>query len=186
MDRISIDHRNDPQSTVKRKKRMRDILKSRIFIWCFGIICSLLLVLLIFPVFRVTDDSMEPNLHKGDIILALPLKPKNGRVAVVRYGSVYIVRRVIAQGGETLDIDKNGNIYIESLMVDEPYIERKSMGVCDIELPFEVPEERFFLIGDNRETSIDSRSSVLGCVSESLIEGCAAICIWPIKDIGII
>ncbi len=175
-----------PSSGRKPSRGMMRVLRSKAFVAAVVVVCLMVAVLLIFPVYRITDDSMYPTLKEGDIVLTLPLKYSNGRVVVIRYGTVYAARRIIAQDGQMVDMDENGTVYIDTVMYDEPYLEEKALGNWDIGRPYRVPEKMFFLLGDNRADCIDSRSAVLGSVGDGIIEGCAVLRIYPLKDFGLI
>ena len=95
-----------------------------------------------------------------------------------------MVKRVIAGSGSWVDIDKDGNVSVDGKVLDEPYLQEKAFGDCDIELPMQVPDARWFVMGDNRATSADSRNSTVGCISEEYIVGRIEFCIWPLSEFG--
>ena len=109
---------------------------------------------------------------------------EKGDVIAFYYNNKILVKRVIASAGEWVELDEEGNLYINGKLQDEPYIEEKALGECDIEMPYQVPEGRVFVMGDYRAVSVDSRSSSVGCVAEEQIVGKLVFKIWPLKNIG--
>lgn len=156
----------------KDKKIYIKTLKSTIFILAFVAAVAILLSAGFFPVLRVVGTSMEPTLNNEQIVVAYKMADlKQGDIVAFYYNNKILIKRVIALPGDVVDIDEKGNVYVNDELVDEPYITEKSYGECDITYPYQVPENKIFVMGDNRETSIDSRSSEIGCVPEELIVG---------------
>ena len=100
-------------------------------------------------------------------------------------GNKLLVKRVIAESGEWVDITEEGVVFVNGKELDEPYLQEKAFGECDIELPYQVPESRYFLMGDHRTSSVDSRSSVIGCIDKEQIVGRIVFCVWPPEDFGV-
>lgn len=146
---------------------------------------AILVATLWLPVLQVYGSSMEPTLTEGNIVLSL----KGGRFApgdivAFYYNNKILVKRVIGNPGDWVDIDQEGNVYVNNTLLDEPYIAEKDYGICDLELPYQVPEGKVFVMGDNRNVSLDSRSTEVGCVAEEQIVGRLTFVVWPIGKIG--
>ncbi len=144
-----------------------------------------LVLTFLFPVVQVYGDSMQTTLYEGDVIIALKTSNINrGDVIAFWYKNKILVKRVVAMPGEQLDIDREGNVYIDGELLEEPYVQQKAFGECNITLPYQVPEGRFFVVGDNRGVSVDSRSSLVGCVAMEQIIGKMVFRVWPFEKIG--
>lgn len=174
------------RKTARNKKGMIGILKSKVFIAACVLVMIILVCLLIFPIYRIEDSSMYPTLREGDIVVALPIETKQGDIVAIRYNRMILIRRIISTGGQRFDMNPVGRIYIDTVEYEEPYISEFSRGVMDIDLPYEIPEERLFVMGDNRENCLDSRSSLLGTVSKDMIDGVLFLRIWPLSRITFI
>jgi signal peptidase I len=125
---------------------------------------------------------MSPTLEDGDIVLSLKTSDfQQGDVVAFYYNNKILVKRVIARSGEWVDIRANGDIYINNKPLDEPYLTEKSLGDCNIQLPYQVPESRIFVVGDHRSVSIDSRNTAVGCVAEEQIVGKLVFRVWPLS-----
>lgn len=124
------------------------------------------------PVYKITGESMSPNLHKGDVVICSKYSDlERGDIAAFSSGSKVLVKRVIGLPGDVINIDADGIITVNGNSLKEPYIIENSIGECDIKLPFTVPENRYFVMGDNREVSVDSRSSAVGSIPDEFIAG---------------
>lgn len=144
-----------------------------------------LMVTRFFVLVRVNGNSMEPTLEDGDILLVRQTKEINiGEITGFYYGGKVLLKRAIASPGETVEIDQDGNVYINGKEIEEPYLSEKNLGKCELTFPYEVPEETIFMLGDNRAVSIDSRLRVIGCVEEDQLLGKAVFRAWPLKRIG--
>jgi signal peptidase I len=145
---------------------------------------AVLVSMLALPVLQVVGESMTPSLYQGEIVVA----PKGtafqkGDVIAFYYNNKIYVKRVIAGPGSKVDIDEVGNVYVDDVLLDEPYLNTKSAGISDIDFPVKVPEDSYFVLGDNREASADSRNSVLGCIAREDLLGRVLFCAWPPSDI---
>lgn len=130
---------------------------------------------------------MTPTLEEDNIVLSLKgSKFETGDVIAFYYNNKILVKRVIAQAGQWVNIDDDGTVYVDNVAIDEPYIDEKAFGECDIELPYQVPEGRVFVMGDHREVSIDSRNTSIGCIAEEQIVGRIIYNIWPLREFGAI
>lgn len=138
-----------------------------------------------FPVLKVNGSSMTPTLEGGEVLVALKTEQMDtGDIIAFYYNNKILIKRVIAVSGDWIDIDKDGNVYVNDIAIDEPYLKEKALGDCNIELPYQVPESRIFVMGDYRSVSVDSRNTAVGCVSEEQIIGKIFLRVWPLKKIG--
>lgn len=172
---------------VKYRRRYRRVLGSTIFT-LIGAAVVVLAVTLIFPVLRISSDSMANTLTSGDLVMTLGgVETGAGDVIAFNYGSgKVLVKRVIAEAGDVVEIREDGSVYVNEAKLDEPYVTKKALGECDIEMPYTVPEGRVFVMGDCRTESLDSRNTAVGCVAEEQIIGRVALRIWPLGKIGLI
>lgn len=128
---------------------------------------------------------MAPTLQGGDIVLSVKTDQfKSGDIVAFYYNNKILVKRVIASAGEWVDIDEEGNVYVNQTLLEEPYLSGRALGDCNIELPYQVPDGKLFLMGDHRSVSVDSRNTAIGCVSEEQIVGELKLRIWPLKYMG--
>lgn len=127
---------------------------------------------------------MEPTLNNGEIVVLLKTnKLQRGDLCGFSYSNKILIKRVIGLPGDTIIIDEAGTVFVNGEELDEPYVSDKSLGECDIEFPYEVPEGTYFLMGDHRETSIDSRNTVIGCIEKEQIVGKLFLRIWPLSEL---
>lgn len=146
---------------------------------------SVLVAVLLLPVLQIYGGSMTPTLSDGNIVLSLKGSDfKSGDIIAFYYNNKILVKRVIATAGEWVEITEDGTVYVNNIAIEEPYISEKSLGECDLEFPYQVPESRLFVLGDHRNVSIDSRSTVVGCVAEEQIVGKIIFKLWPVSEIG--
>ncbi len=146
---------------------------------------AVLIAVLLLPVLQIYGTSMSPTLDEGNIVVSVKgTKFETGEIVAFYYNNKILVKRVIANPGEWVDIDKDGNVYVNNVKLEEPYIEQKAYGETNIKLPYQVPDSRIFVMGDNRDVSIDSRNSSVGCVSDEQIVGKIVFRIWPLKGAG--
>lgn len=171
---------------TKYKKQYWRMLRSTVS--CLLVVAAIVVLISnMLPILRIYGASMTPTLVNGNIV-ATARKDSYGRGDVIAfyYNNKILVKRVIGLPGEWIDIDESGNVSISGELLDEPYLDEKSFGECDIELPYQVPDGRYFVMGDHRSVSSDSRSSQVGCVTEEQIVGKLLIRLWPLGEIGTI
>lgn len=167
------------------KHSYRRTLKSTIFALITAAAAAVLVATLWLPVLEIYGSSMEPTLQGGEIVLSRKTDQfESGDIVAFYYNNKILVKRVIAQSGQWVDIDEDGNVTVDGIPLDEPYVQEKAMGYCDIQLPYQVPENRIFVMGDHRSTSVDSRSSSVGCVSQEELVGQLVLRIWPLETFG--
>lgn len=146
---------------------------------------AVLVATLVTPVLQITGSSMTPTLHDGQLVVSLKGGSfSQGDVIAFYYNNKILIKRVIAGPGDWVDIDQYGNVSVNDQPLDEPYLTDKALGECDIELPYQVPDGRYFVMGDHRATSVDSRSTTIGCVAEEQVVGNIAFRIWPLTELG--
>ena len=163
------------------------VLRSTAFSLLVVAAVAVLVAVLLLPVLQINGTSMTETLQDGDIVVAISnSKFKTGDVIAFYYNNNILVKRVIAAAGDWVDIDGEGNVYVNGELLDEPYITEKSYGNCDIELPYQVPDGNCFVMGDHRATSIDSRNTAVGCISDSGVVGKIMFRVWPLEEIGIV
>lgn len=169
----------------KYKNRYGKMLLSTIYTLVTVSAVAVLVATFLMPVLRIYGMSMTPSLSEGNIVVSLKASEfSQGDIVSFYYNNKILVKRVIAFQGDWVNIDEDGNIYVNEKLLDEPYITDKAFGECDIELPYQVPDGKIFVCGDHRSTSIDSRSSTVGCVSEEQIVGKILFKVWPLGEIG--
>lgn len=170
---------------VKYKKRYKTVLTSTISTLIVVAAIAVLIATLLMPVLQIYGTSMSPTLYDGDIIATIKTTEfQQGDVVAFYYNNKILVKRVIAMSGEWVDMDEDGNVYVNDVLLDEPYLVERAVGECDIKLPYQVPENRIFVMGDHRSVSVDSRSTTVGCVAEEQLVGRLLFRVWPLKDIG--
>ena len=162
------------------QKSFASTLKNTLTSFMAAAAAAVLLSELVLPAVRVTGTSMEPTLYSDQIVLCNKLQTaKRGDIIALYYNKKLLLKRVIAVAGDTVDIDENGNVTLNGEALNEPYIQSAALGECDIEFPYQVKENRWFVMGDNRAVSVDSRVSAFGCVSDENILGVVRLRIYP-------
>ncbi|MBQ6468127.1 MAG: signal peptidase I [Clostridia bacterium] len=171
----------------KQKQKFRKAIRSTVYTLVVTAAVAVLVATVLLPVMRIYGNSMTPTLVEGDIVISVKgTKFETGDVVGVYYGSKILVKRIIAQAGEWVNIDARGNVYVNNQLIDEPYVSERALGECNIELPYQVPDNAVFVMGDHRRTSIDSRNTSVGCIETDDIAGKIIFRAWPFKKIGVI
>lgn len=185
MDLPSKDQVESEIKKLKYRKRYRKTLVSTITILITVAAIAVLAATLWLPVLQIYGDSMTPTLNKGEIVVSLKGSSYEcGDIVSLWYGNKLLVKRVIAGPGQWVDIDDSGNVYVDGERIDEPYIVEKALGDCNIELPYQVGDHRYFVMGDHRRTSSDSRNTAVGCIADEQIVGKIIFRIWPLSAFG--
>ena len=169
------------------RKRYANVLRSTAFSLVVVAAVAVLIAVLLLPVLQISGTSMTDSLQDEDIVVALNSSGyETGDIIAFYYNNNILVKRVIAAAGDWVDIDKDGNVYVNDELLDEPYVTDKALGDCNITLPYQVPDGRCFVMGDHRATSIDSRNKAVGCVSNDMVIGKILIRVWPLEGFGIV
>ena len=169
---------------VNYKTKYRSVLKSTIFMLVVVAAIAVLVATTWLPVLQIYGSSMTPTLNEGEVVVSVKGSSfKQGDLIAFYYGNKILVKRCIATPGQWVDIDEDGNVYVDGKRLKESYVKEKAFGDCDIKLPYQVPEDRYFCMGDHRETSVDSRNSSVGCISKEQIIGRIFFRVWPFNDL---
>lgn len=178
------------EQELKREQyriRYKRTLISTVFALVTAAAAAVLVAALWLPVLEIFGSSMTPTLGEGQYVVAVKDEtPQTGDIIAFYYGNKVLVKRCIAGPGNWVDIQEDGTVTVNGVALDEPYLTEKHFGICDLELPYQVPEGTFFLMGDERETSVDSRHSSVGCISADQIVGKIIYRVWPLETFGVI
>lgn len=183
--RPTVEQLETELARLKYKRRYRSVLKSTVYTLITVAAIAVLVATLWLPVLQIFGSSMTPTLQDGEIVFSVKTADlEQGDVVAFYFNNKILVKRVIAGPGDWVNIDTDGTVYINDLLLEEPYLAEKAMGECDIELPYQVPDGKIFVMGDHRATSVDSRSTTVGCVAEEQIVGKIIFRIWPLPRAG--
>ena len=178
----------DLKAELKRERykyRFANVLKSTIGTLVVVAALAILVATLWMPVLQIYGSSMAPTLEEGQIVVSLKGSDfEQGDLVAFYIGNKLLVKRVIAGPADVVDITQDGTVSVNGQVLEEPYVLDKALGECDLEFPYQVPDSRYFLMGDHRSTSVDSRSTTVGCVAMEQIVGRIAFCVWPLADFG--
>lgn len=170
---------------LRYRQRYRRTLRSTIAILIVVAALAVLVATLWMPVLRIYGSSMAPTLENGQIVVSVKsTRFESGDLIAFYHGNKLLIKRCIANSGDYVDIDEDGNVSVNGALLEEPYLSEKAYGQTDIELPYQVPDQRRFVMGDNRSASIDSRSTVVGCITEEQIVGKIVFRVWPLDVFG--
>ena len=170
---------------TRRRGQYRRTFRGTLYTLVVVAAAAVLVATLWMPVLRIYGNSMTPTLDEGNIVVSVKGSQfLTGDLVSFYYGNRLLVKRVIAGPGDWVNIDREGNVYVNGALIEEPYLTEKAYGDVTIEFPYQVPESRFFVLGDHRETSADSRNAVIGCVAEEQIVGKIVFRVWPFREFG--
>lgn len=181
----TIEQIEKERARLRYKKRYSRTLKSTIAILLVVSALAVLVATLWMPVLRIYGSSMVPTLEDGQIVVTVKSNSfKAGDIVAFYHGNKLLIKRYVAGPADWFNIDKDGNLFINNQLLNEPYIAEKAFGETNIELPYQVPDKKYFMIGDNRSVSIDSRNTAVGCIDEEQIVGKVVFRIWPLSSFG--
>ena len=187
---LSIPTANQLEAEILREKynrKYKQVLRSTLYSLIVVAAVAVLIATLAFPVLQISGSSMEPTLNDEEIVVLLKTtNMKKGELCCFSYQNKLLIKRVVGLPGDKINIDTNGNVYVNDELLEEPYVTDRAFGECDISFPCYVTDNHYFVLGDHRSTSIDSRSSAIGLVSEEFIVGKIFFRIWPFESIGLV
>lgn len=174
-------------NTIKYRERFFKTLRSTVFVLISVAAVAVLIATIWLPVLQIYGSSMTPTLEAGDMVVSVSAKDlKQGDVVAFYYNNKVLVKRVIATSGQWVDIDKDGVVTVDGKELDEPYLEddEKALGDTNIDLPYQVPDGKTFVMGDHRSVSIDSCNTAVGSVGEEQLVGKLVLRIWPLTRVN--
>ncbi len=172
---------------TQRRSRFFQALRTTLGSLIVVAAAAVIIAMLVLPVLQIQGTSMTDTLQDRDVVVALRGSGyKTGDVIAFYYNNNILIKRVIATTGQWVDITEDGTVYVDNVKLDEPYVTEKSLGDCNIALPYQVPDGKVFVMGDHRSTSLDSRNTALGCVSDDMVVGKLLIRAWPLSEFGLI
>ena len=185
VDYPSVEQLEAELKRVKYRSRYRAVLRSTLYMLIVVAAVAVLVATIWMPVLQIYGGSMTPTLNEGDIVVSIKGSDfQPGDLVAFYLGNKILVKRCIAGPGQWVDIDEDGNVYVDDKLLEEPYLTEKSLGGSNIELPYQVPDNRYFCMGDHRSTSVDSRHKEIGCVSEEQIVGKIVFRVFPFSGFG--
>lgn len=183
----SVDLLEGELKRTRYNARYRRTLRTTIFSLLLVAAAAVIIAVLLLPVLQISGGSMENTLMEGDMVISLNNgKYQTGDIIGFYYNNVVLIKRVIATSGDWVDIAEDGTVTVNGVVLDEPYVAEKALGDCNIKLPYQVPQGKCFVLGDNRAESIDSRNTAVGCISNDVVLGRLLARIWPLKSFQIL
>ena len=188
--KVSVPSLTEIQSERKRIRRgtyYRQALRGTISVLLVVAAVAVLITTLFLPILQISGDSMSPTLEHDEIVVLLKTKKfERGDLIGFYYQGKILLKRVIALPEDEVAIDADGNVYVNGELLEEPYVTEKGLGDCDLEFPYKVPGTSYFVLGDRRSNSVDSRNSVVGAISRDDIIGKVFIRVWPLPEFGFV
>ena len=179
------DQLEQEQRRIRYRRNFFRVLRNTVYTLITVSAAAVLVAVLLLPVLRIYGTSMTPTLEENDVVLSVKGSDfEPGDVIAFYYNNKILVKRVIALSGDWVDVREDGTVTVNGEVLDEPYVKNKAFGECDIELPYQVPEDRVFVMGDHRDVSVDSRSTTIGCIAEEQIVGKIVFRVWPFAGFG--
>ena len=167
----------------RRQKAYNKALGDTVYVLTIVAAVAVLIATLVLPVLQIEGTSMEPTLYNGDIVLLMKTtRFDHGDLCGFTWNNKLLIKRVIGLPGDWIEIDTDGTLYLNGEKLHEPYVQQPAFGECDLEFPFQVPQEQYFVIGDMRESSIDSRNTLIGCIPKDQIVGNVFFRVWPFQS----
>ena len=183
----TIEQLKNELNRERYKRRYFLVIRSTIYSLITVAAVAVLVATLWLPVLQIYGHSMAPTLIEGEIVVTVKNSDfKPGDVVAFYYNNKILVKRVIGTPGDWIEIDEEGRVRVNQILLEEPYVQEYALGECDIEMPYQVPDGRIFVMGDNRATSVDSRSTTVGCISEEEIVGKIVFVVWPMEEFGLL
>lgn len=180
-----IDQLEAELDRIRYWSRYRAALRSTIYTLVVTAAIAALVATLWMPVLQIYGTSMTPTLNEGEVVISVKgTEFKQGDLVAFYLQNKILVKRCIAGPGQWVDIDQDGNVYVDGKLLEEPYLTEKALGDCNIEMPYQVPDNRYFCMGDHRSTSVDSRNTTVGCVAEEQVVGKIVFRVWPFSRFG--
>lgn len=181
----SVEQLEEELNREKYKKRYNRVLRSTIYTLVVVAAVAVLVATIWMPVLQIYGSSMAPTIDEGNIVVSIKgAEFEPGDLVAFYLGNKILVKRCIAGPGQWVDIDEDGDVYVDGKLLEEPYLKEKALGDCNIKLPYQVPDNRYFCLGDHRSTSVDSRNNTVGCVSEEQVVGKIVFRVWPLTGFG--
>ena len=182
----TIEQLKNELNRERYKRRYFLVIRSTVYSLITVAAVAVLVATLWLPVLQIYGHSMAPTLSEGEIVVTVKNSDfQPGDVVAFYYNNKILVKRVIGTPGDWIEIDEEGRVRVNQILLEEPYVQEYALGECDIEMPYQVPDGRIFVMGDNRATSVDSRSTTVGCISEEEIVGKIVFVVWPMEEFGL-
>ena len=183
----SLDEIQRERKRIRREVYYRQSLRGTVSVLVVVAAVAVLIATLFLPILQISGDSMSPTLRHDEIVILLKTKDiERGDLIGFYYQGKILLKRVVALQEDEVAIDAEGTVYVNGELLEEPYVSDKSLGDCDLEFPYKVPGTCYFVLGDRRSNSVDSRNSVIGAISQEDIIGKVFLRVWPFSRVGLV